>query len=41
MKKTISTNLVTQYSWKEVGSEEAFYHPMVFWMKTLPELKEP
>lgn len=27
--------LVAYYSWREVGGEEEFYHPMVFWLKDL------
>ncbi|HSX38300.1 MAG TPA: GNAT family N-acetyltransferase [Chlamydiales bacterium] len=26
---------VTQFSWKELSSQEKFYHPMVFWSKKL------
>ena len=26
---------VTQFSWKDLGSEEESYHPMVFWIKNL------
>ncbi len=28
-------DLVTQFSWKEIDSEDEFYHPMVFWSKKL------
>ena len=27
--------LITRFKWKEIGSEQTTYKPMVFWMKTL------